>query len=76
MAKLPSGTFEIVQKECSFTRIGCIVAEIKSFMHLHLTPTSYFYRGGRFGVWESNVYILVHMGPSNVIDHTFLDMYG
>ena len=25
MAILPSGTFEIVQKECSFTRIGCIV---------------------------------------------------
>ena len=58
MAKLPSGTFKIVQKECSFTRIGCIVAEIKSFMHLHLTFTSYYYRtGSRLEVWHSVVYI-------------------
>ena len=43
---------------------------------LHLTFTSYYYRtGSQLGVWESNVYILVHMGPSNVNDHTFLDMF-
>ena len=34
-----SGAFQIVQKECSFIWIGCIVAEILNFMHLYLTTT-------------------------------------
>ena len=29
----------------------------------------YYRRGGRFCVWDSNAYILVHMGPLNLNDH-------
>ena len=45
-------------------------------IELYALVPHHYRRGGRFGFSGSNVYILVHMGPSNVNDHTFLDMYG
>ena len=71
-----------------YTTILCIWNHAKRmFIHLNrlyngrdielyaLVPHHYN-RGGRFGFWSSNVYKLVNMGPWNVNDHTFLDMYG
>ena len=45
-------------------------------IELYALVPHYYRRGSRFGFSGSNVYILVHMGPSKVDDHIFLDMYG